>query len=475
MTNAGNSSSRAILPNPAPLLFLVAATAGWALLVEDPGPVGLLWLGVVASCLSLGAVRLLATRVETGVLALFVAVLMSRFYVGIGGLKARPEHIMIGLLGAVALFVWKRQPRPLRWIFADYLVIGYVALNILCSLVMSIDRAQTVKWALQQALVILPYFLLRIFAGERKSFRRAVHGLVAVGAAESAYSILCFFSNVFFNTTFGVEIGQYGDIPGTYGTLYEANLLGSFTGACFVMALILYFKERRPAFLVATCLTFCGSIVALSRAALIATAIAAGAAILVATRTGLADRRILRNLRNTVLLATLALMPFIVPIYVERFSTVNGSDITADANTATRLLTLAAAVNGIVEHPVLGNGTASFQLLVTYQELGFGAELEDSGTWIGNTEMRILHDLGIVGLALFIWLIAALAVQARRILKQELQPELLALVMAGLVYCIAFQATEGTLLAFSWVHLGLIGCGLALYQTSGRSEGASGE
>jgi hypothetical protein len=34
------------------------------------------------------------------------------------------------------------------------------------------------------------------------------------------------------------------------------------------------------------------------------------------------------------------------------------------------------------------------------------------------------------------------------------------------VYAITFQATEGTLLEFFWVHIGLIGCAIAVYQNS---------
>jgi hypothetical protein len=35
--------------------------------------------------------------------------------------------------------------------------------------------------------------------------------------------------------------------------------------------------------------------------------------------------------------------------------------------------------------------------------------------------------------------------------------------LGALVYSLTFQATEGTLLAFSWIHLGLIGCAVSIY------------
>jgi hypothetical protein len=64
-----------------------------------------------------------------------------------------------------------------------------------------------------------------------------------------------------------------------------------------------------------------------------------------------------------------------------------------------------------------------------------------------------------------------------KILKRELHPELLALLLAGVVYGVTFQATEGTLLEFFWVHIGLIGCAVSIYQNPSPTQAArsSGE
>jgi hypothetical protein len=82
--------------------------------------------------------------------------------------------------------------------------------------------------------------------------------------------------------------------------------------------------------------------------------------------------------------------------------------------------------------------------------------------WLGNTEIRVLHDTGAVGLTIFAAFVSALVIKARRKLKAGPFPELLALLLGSSVYVITFQATEGTLLAFPWVHLGLIACAVAL-------------
>src|SRR5262249_3866739 len=143
----------------------------------------------------------------------------------------------------VATFIlWKKHAIEPHWMLADTFLVGYVAINLFSSLVMSVAPAQNWKWGVQQALVILPYFLLRFLAGNEDRFRWTVRMLITLAAAEGAYGLVCFFSNFFFGTDFGVEIGQYGTFPGTYGTLFEANILGSFSGAGFVMALVMYFK-----------------------------------------------------------------------------------------------------------------------------------------------------------------------------------------------------------------------------------------
>jgi len=56
------------------------------------------------------------------------------------------------------------------------------------------------------------------------------------------------------------------------------------------------------------------------------------------------------------------------------------------------------------------------------------------------------------------------------VLKREFSVELLALLLSGVVYSITFQATEGTLLAFPWVQLGLIGCAVTLFGDQQRQE-----
>jgi O-antigen ligase len=311
---------------------------------------------------------------------------------------------------------------------------------------------------------------LRILAAKPEAFRRAVRVVAAVGAFQGGYALVCFFSNLMFGTDFGVEIDQYGAFPGTYGTMYEANLLGAYSAACLILIIVLYLKERRRILLVAGALTYAGLLISLSRAAIIASIVALAVLGFVGFRTGLVGWRSGKRIGVALLTVSLILSPVVVPLYIERFSTVQVSDVTADADTAVRVVTIAMAIDDIVQHPIFGNGTSSFQLLVSSRELGFGADVDETGTWIGNAEVRILHDTGLIGLTVFVWFLLSLLIAAWKRLQKQWNTELLGLVLSAFVYCLTFQTTEGTLLAFSWVHLGLIANAVSIPQTSKVSE-----
>ena len=144
------------------------------------------------------------------ILALLVASAVPRIFLEIGGLKARPEHIVSGMMICVAPFLWKKREQAVQWIWPDYLVMAYIALIFFSSIFMSVEPRQTTKWAMQQVLAILPYFFLRMFITDRPLFRWAFRALLAVGAMATLYATVSFYSYFFFGTTFGVEVEQYG-------------------------------------------------------------------------------------------------------------------------------------------------------------------------------------------------------------------------------------------------------------------------
>jgi O-antigen ligase/polysaccharide polymerase Wzy-like membrane protein len=466
-------SSTASIPNPTPLLFLITATA----LLLWPDASGTTAFLVGAAIAVPIAVFWMSYSAVGAIIALVIGSAAPRLYVEIGGLKARPEHVICGILCISILFLRKKRSQPIQWIWPDYLLMAYAALNLFSSLFMSIDPRQTIKWALQQVLVILAYFFLRVLVEDRAGLHKAVMALLAVGAAAVTYGIICFYSNLLFGTEFGMTIGQYGDTPAPYGLQYEANLLGSYSGALAVMMLVIYLYDHRRRFLVGFALAFAGMAISLSRGALGATFIGLSAVAVFSLKKKLLNRQLLVGIAKATFCALLVVLPAVAPQYIERFNTVDIGEPAMDPNTLTRVVQVSTALDEVTKHPFMGGGTASFQLAFDWQSLG--EDWEEQG-WIGNTEMRVLHDTGIVGLTVFVAFLLSMYRQSRKVLKSESNPELVALLASALVYCVSFQATEGTLLAFSWVHLGLIGCAIAIFAASERAfgkearQGASG-
>jgi hypothetical protein len=449
-------SSIASVPNPTAVLFLAVATA---LLIWPDKPV---MIALAVSALIAGTFGAFWLTRSPGVaaVAMIAASAIPRLFVEIGGLKARPEHMVCGLMALLAPFWLRRRPEPVQWHKFDYILIAYLGMQVFSSVVMSMEPIQTIKWAVQQIIVVMAYFLLRILLVDKASFRRAFEAMLVVGVLGSIYAIISFYSNLLFGTDFGVQLDQYGTTPATYGAQFEANLLGSTCGACSAMILMMFLRTRERKYLLGFSISFTAMAISLSRGALAGSLLAL--ALVVYHNRRYFDRAKVGRLALAMVGITLVTAPAIYGIWSERFSTVEISDLSADDTTRDRLVTVALAGEGIAEHPVAGNGTSSYQLQYTDEAFGDA----DAPGWIPNTETRILYDTGIVGFGLFIAFCWYLGASVKKLLKKTSVLELEALVLGFIVYCVSFQFTEGTLLAFTWVHLGLIACGFVLYSTA---------
>jgi hypothetical protein len=453
-------SSIASVPNPTAVLFLATATA---LLIWPDKPV-MIALAVVALIAGTFGAFWLTHSPGIAAVAMIAASAMPRLFVEIGGLKARPEHLVCGLMVLLAPFWLRRRPEPVQWHKFDYILIAYLGMQVFSSVVMSMEPMQTIKWAAQQIIVVMAYFLLRILLVDKASFRRAFEAMLMVGVLASVYAIVSFYSNLLFGTDFGVQLDQYGTTPATYGAQFEANLLGSTCGACSAMILMMFLRTRERKYLLGFSISFTAMAISLSRGALAGSLLAL--ALVVYHNRSYFDRAKVGRLALAMLGITVVTAPAIYGIWSERFSTVEISDLSADDTTRDRLVTVALAGEGIAEHPVAGNGTSSYQLQYTDEAFGDA----DAPGWIPNTETRILYDTGIVGFGLFVAFCCYLGASVKRLLKKTPVLELEALVLGFVVYCVSFQFTEGTLLAFTWVHLGLIACAFVLFSTANGTE-----
>jgi len=471
--SSSRSSNKVTIPPSSRLLFLaflgISALLGGLLLSQFvPGSYVFGVLALVAAC---GTA--LIRWPEGGLLVIVVASVMPRFSVEIGGWNSRPEHYAVGIVLLILCFRWVRGERPrIQLTSADCFLIAYLLLNYLSSALMSPEPKQTLRSALLTNLAIMPYFLIRFFVKDDRILRWAFKVFLATGILEGAYALVTFTSYHIFDTSFGVEVGQYaGSVDGVYGTHLEANFLGSYSASLAIMLLVLYFlSDRRPAWLLTGLIVALYAMVAsLARAALLSFAVVA---ILLAFL-GL----VMRALRpKKLLLLAGCLILFVPPIaltrgrYIaERLTNLAQGRLQDESETAAgRIVAWTATIGDIRQHPILGTGTASFQLMADATLL----PMLGDRPWVGNTPIRILHDTGLVGLLLFGSVFLGIGAQVKNIinLKRQGREIVIALSAGCLIYTFAFMSTEGTMLSFFWVHTGLLASACSVCITSRESS-----
>lgn len=429
-------------------IFIVARLA-WQ---ED-----LSWAAAFIVCVFV--IALTVVRWPYGILTLLIgASAMPVFYVGVGGWNARPEHFAV-FFGVVAVSVWhiaaKKRPQLNR---LDYCILFFIGSNFLSSSLGSSDPGQTLKWALQNCLAVLFYFLIRVLVTDARLLDRAVKIFLTVAVVEAVYGTFCFLSHQIFDTTFGVTVGQYlNDVAAPFGTMFEPNLYGAYAASASVIFFALYlFAGHRIRDLVCFLITAIASFLSFSRASLVALLLTGAFLFWKSHRQTRGNS--LRKLLTVGLILLLILILFSGPlgkIVRERFDNLVSQGLTEET-TISRVIVLEEAVQEIPGHLLIGRGTASFNL--TFDWAKYIPAWASEKTWIGNAPLRILHDTGLVGLSSFIAFFVVAWLRVRHAVKVP-SPQncvIIALWAGLMVYAISFQSTDGTILAFTWVQLGLL-------------------
>jgi O-antigen ligase len=448
------------------MLEFVAAVAALCLVCRLALEESLTWVGwVIAGAIV--AVLALVRRPYGALLVLVGTSAMPRFFVELFGWKARPEHFAVAIV-SVAVGVWlSRHKLEIRLEKLDYLVLAYVAINYGSSAFASSEPSATLRWALLNNLAILPYFLIRLMVRNPETLRNTFRILLGVGVVESVYVIVCYVSHHVFGSTFGMEFAYLVDVAAPYGSMFEPNLLGAYTGCCAVLGLALYLSgERRTRDMICFLIASLATVVSLSRAALVALIIACAWVFWQARQA----RNRSRSRTATVVLAFGLILVIAITavggVLQERFNNLFSQGL-AEETTITRYVVIAEALQEVSRHPLFGTGTASLQLSFDFGK--YIPEWAGNATWVGNVIVRILHDTGILGLTVFLSFLVFLGSRIRRGLLQwtNLAPMLIGLSGGAVLYGISFQSTDGTTLAFCWVHLGLLASAASLVNSPG--------
>ncbi len=438
-------------------LDFVAAIVAVCILGRLAWQEDLSWIAAVVVCAFV--VFLTAFRWPYGVLTLLIgASAMPAFSVEVFKWNARPEHFAVFFAAsAVGLWIVVGKKR-LKLNRLDHFILFFLAANFISSSIGSSDPASTLRWALQNCLAVVFYFLIRVLVQDIAILDRAVRIFLAIAVIESLYGVFCYFSHQAFGTTFGVTVGQYlSDVAAPFGTMFEPNLFGAYTASASVIFFSLYlFAGHHVRHLTGFLITAIASFFSFSRASLVALLVTGAYLFWKSHRQSKGNAS--RKLLMVGLIAALLLVLFLGPlgqIITERFMNLFYQGLTEET-TISRVIIMQEALQDVSGHLLIGRGTASFNL--TFDWARYVPSWAGDKTWIGNAPLRILHDTGLLGLGSIVGFFITAWVRIRHAVKVPSHKNclLIALWVGVMIYAISFQATDGTILAFTWVQLGLL-------------------
>jgi O-antigen ligase len=433
--------------------------------------------------LALGAIALfllVLLRWPYGALiAVLVASAIPRFTVQIFSWNAKAEHLVAALAAFAILVRVVLCQEPLRLRACDRLLLAFVGMNYVGSSINSPDPKATLRWALLFTLATASYFVLVHLLSDRERVQKAMKIFLIVGAMEAVFGILCYISFRLTGTQLGVTVFSFlEDSPGVHGSLWEPNIFGSYSAAFALMFLFyrLTGAARRGWYTLGFSITALAALLSLARASWIGFL---GGFLFLLSYLRARKRVRVRKIAFWVAEVALVILGLVFAAtqqygYLrERLETL--SRPTEASTFVHRQFYNALALEQVRDHPFLGWGNSSFTLFWEWDTP------EGPGpAWVGNLEVRILHDTGAIGLAIFLAFLVKLLREGVKTLKQIKNQDDLrnigALLSGWIVLLVAFQATDATTLAFPWVHLGLLAAAtrIALEEKRALAVGVTG-
>jgi hypothetical protein len=93
--------------------------------------------------------------------------------------------------------------------------------------------------------------------------------------------------------------------------------------------------------------------------------------------------------------------------------------------------------------------------------------------WLGSLFFEEMHDTGLIGMILFLWVIVDLGRRAWRVLatpgRSSGRTAVGALSAGVLVMLIAYQITDASTLAFTWIQFGLMAAALRIAESRSKA------
>jgi hypothetical protein len=441
------------------------ATAGAGLLA-DKAPVLAAGLGAGVLLILMPLGILLAMLLITAIVQTPNNALLGAFR--LAGLHVRLAEVIVFPL-AVRAYLFTRPELKYKWGAPEFLLLGWFATQLVSTATSGLSFVRAVPSLALLGLGVVAYFtIFRAVVTQRRLLQvvRVFTGAIVVNAA---YGVIALAMHLAAGTQFGISRSSSFGI-GVNGFSFEHDIFGS---TCAAGAIIFYALWReggeiwsRRFCVVSFWTCFVGMFLGLARAAWLGFALAFVMLIV------LTARRPRRRIRVERLGGPLIGLTLIAVAAVWVFAQTPASDNpdqhnpiggiktkiqllfnTTQGTGKGRLHELNLAVGDVLERPLLGWGTSSFDQLHPLSSTSI-----KNSNYIGNLWLRTLHDSGVLGFVLFLG-VFALVLRPNRVLLRaagETGSIIRALTFGWIVLMVAYAGTDDTLFLWPWIFLALV-------------------
>jgi O-antigen ligase len=393
------------------------------------------------------------------------AAAVNHYSLQIFGLKVYPEYIALALNVALITLAARRGLTRLYLPSAMWLLAAWLAVALFASAVNAPDKIHSLILWNKLLFAVLTYAV-----AANLTRGRSVQAITTQCLIAALVALLGLLIQVIWEFT-RIDLGTQTAPNGArvvYGTLWEADIFGSFVTAALLLAVVLV--SARSPIPTRRLRTLSGLTILLGAPALIVSAsrsawLALVGALLVAGIFRLGQwlngpQKIQRALVvssltvSVILFSFYAIVPQLDPYEGAFLARRVGSfvDLRGDAALALRVEVLANAITVWKQHPWMGWGVGAYGDM-------FSMPYSDERGWVSNLFIHQLFDTGLLGLVAFVSAVSVVAwrgLRAWHVVEGVRRSILGGLLLALLGLMIAFQATEASWLAFPWIYLGML-------------------
>jgi hypothetical protein len=380
--------------------------------------------------------------------AMWITAGLARFGLVTHGFRLRLSETL-GLLILGGILVASRFRMRIPWAGAIYPLI-YVGIEALSTLLNPADWSRGFKLDLLlgvEAVLAIGAATL-VSAIDRKTLARIIVGAGALAAAVAVALTILYQLHL---TGFGVQVDPVTGVCKTYGTMYEANLLGSYLAATLVFSLVVgqylgptWFTAGSRAVIVI------GIGLTVSRA--IWFSVLAGVVVLLAL--AVSERVRMRKQQLAALAggAALTLVAWAALLQVASShpcGPVLAPELSTQGSINGRFASHILALKEWSSSPFWGLGTGSSRAHLTN---------DPNQPWISSQAIAELHDTGVIGLVLVFGMLGLLLwalIRWRRSPDPGERWIRYGLAASIVTLLVAFQATTGVLMEFPWLFVGV--------------------